>query len=290
MATLSIVIPSKTERFLERTIRDVLAKATGSIEVFPVLDGYEPPEYIDDPRVHYIHFDATRHSKKRQAINFVSEICSGEYLMSLDAHCMLSEGFDEVLLRDIQDDWVVVPRRNRLDAENWCLQTQVDNRPPIDYEYLMYPLKFDPPAFHGFKWDAKTLAKKDVMQDDIITMQGSAWCTSLKWFKKMGFMQVEGYQGWGQEAEELSFTTWCRGGRVVVNKAVEQLHLHKGPRYGRFYYLDKRETDKSYRYSYDFWMHNKLENKIHTFGWLIDKFMPMPGWSENWREELGYRE
>jgi len=64
---LSICIPSRNEIFLNNTIRDVLKNATGKIEIFPILDGYEPDEYVDDYRVHYIHF---KHGLgKRQGIN-----------------------------------------------------------------------------------------------------------------------------------------------------------------------------------------------------------------------------
>jgi hypothetical protein len=281
---LSIAIPSKTERFLEKTIRDVLKNATGNIEVFPILDGYNPPaeEIVDDPRVHYIHFEPTRHAKKRQGINHVAEISSGEYIMSLDAHCMMSYGFDEVLLKDIEDDWVVVPRRQRLDAENWCLQTQVDNRPPIDYEYLMWPLKFDPPSFHGFKWDARTLERCGIMIDSVMEIQGSAWVQSKKWFRHCGFMQVEGYQGWGSEGEELVMQTLKMGGQAMVVKEAEIAHLHKGSHYGRFYHLDRNESRASYKYSYDFWVHKNRD----FFVSFIERFMPIPGWPSDWESKL----
>jgi hypothetical protein len=281
---LSIVIPSKNEVFLEKTIRDVLEKATGEIEVFPILDGYEPPkeEIVLDPRVKYLRLFPTTYSKKRLAINIVNEISTGEYLMSCDAHCMFDKGFDEVLTRDIEDNWVVVPRRQRLDAENWSLQTQVDKRPPIDYEYLMWPKKFNPPAFHGFKWDEKTLAKKDIMIDDVIEIQGSCWVMSKKHFRKMGFMQIEGYQGWGQEGEEICMTTWYKGGRVVVNKNTWYAHLHKGPKYGRMYHLDRNEGRRSYMYTYDLWANKRRD----FFVSLVEKFMPMPGWPENWKDLL----
>jgi hypothetical protein len=146
----------------------------------------------------------------------------------------------------------------------------------------MYPLKFDPPAFHGFKWDEKTLAKWDVMLDDVMEIQGSMWCMSKAWFRHCGFMQIEGYQGWGQEGEELVMTTWRNGGRVVVNKQTWYAHLHKGNAYGRMYFLDRNESRKSYEYSYNYWVH---ENK-EFFTNFIDKFWPLPGWPDDWKSKL----
>jgi len=248
-----------------------------------VLDGYEPEVRIDDPRVRYLQLEPTRLPKKRQGINAAVEVSRGEYLMSLDAHCMMDEGFDEKLVADMQDDWVMIPRRQRLDAENWCLQTQSDKRPPIDYEYIMYPPKFDEPGFHGFRWDARTFDRWEIPLDDTIEFQGSCWLMTRRHFERHGFMDLR-YQGWGQEAEEISFTTWLTGGRVVTNKKTWYAHLHKGKTYGRMYYLDKGSCRKSYRYCYDFWINDRsLPGRIHSLDWLIDKFMPMPGWPVEWK-------
>lgn len=281
---LSIIIPSKTEKFLMKTILDVLEKATGPIEVLPVLDGYEPPEneIVNDPRVHYIRLPQASHTQKRHGINYAVSICKGDYVMSLDAHCMMAPGFDEVLKRDYEENSVVVPRRHRLDAENWCLQTQVDKRPPIDYEYIMFRgLLVENEGLHGFKWDAKSLTKLDTPIDDIITFQGSCWFMSKKWFQERGFMDLK-YQGWGQEAEEISFETWKNGGRVVVNKNTWYAHLHKGKTYGRMYWMSRHENRLSYEYSYNLWIRQNKEFMIK----LIEKFMPMPGWPSDFKNRI----
>ncbi|MDD5013718.1 MAG: glycosyltransferase [Atribacterota bacterium] len=286
---LSIVIPSKTEVFLKNTVEDVLKKATGEIEIFPVLDGYDlkSDEIIEDERVKYIKLEPTWYCKKRHGINkVIYELAKGKYVMSLDAHCMMDYGFDEVLIKDLEEDWIAIPRRNRLDAKNWCIQKQSDSRPPIDYEYIMYPPKFDPIGFHGFKWDDRTLERWNVKVDDTITMQASCWIMHKSWFEKNGFMQIEGFTGWGMEAEELCFTTWLRGGRVITNKNTWYAHLHKGREYGRMYFLPKKETRGCNAFTFDYFVNNKVPKVIHKFSWLIEKFMPMPGWASDWEKQL----
>ena len=281
---LSIAIPSRNEKFLKQTILDVLKNATGEIEVFPILDGYEilPEEEVIDSRVHYLRIplgDSKCH--KRQGINLMVEQCQGDYVMSLDAHCMVAKGFDEQLVKDHQPDWVQIPRRHRLDAENWCLQEQ-DGRPPIDYEYIQFrPLLTQNEGLHGFKWDERTLARKDIMIDDTFEFQGSCWFMSKDWFKARGFMNLA-YQGWGQEAEEISFETWKNGGRVVTNKNTWYAHLHKGSKYGRMYHMSTRDNLKSYAYSYNKWINEEREFFIN----LIDRFMPLPGWPVDWKQRL----
>lgn len=282
--TITIIIPSRNEIFLQKTILDVLQKATGSIEVFPVLDGYEIPEeeIIRDPRVKYIRLPQQNYTQKRHGVNKAVSLSRGEFVMSLDAHCMMAKGFDEVLARDHQPNWVQIPRRNRLDAEKWALQSQSDNRPPIDYEYFMYPGRAGTNGLHGFKWDVRTLERWNIPIDDDLTFQGSCWFMTKEWFLKNKFMQVEGYTGWGQEAEEIGLTTWKNGGFVKTNKNTWYAHLHKGTHYGRMYFMNKKDTRACNAFSFYFWVHKNKE----FFTKHIERFMPLPGWPANWKDEL----
>lgn len=55
MGKLSIIIPSREEIFLNKTIQDLLVKAKGDIEVIATLDGWVPEEIkrvLDDPKEH----------------------------------------------------------------------------------------------------------------------------------------------------------------------------------------------------------------------------------------------
>lgn len=300
---LSIAIPSRNERFLKQTILDVLANATGEIEIFPVLDGYEPPseEIVKDPRVKYLRIPlGDKKCHKRQGINMMVGVCQGEYVMSLDAHCMVAKGFDTTLVEDHQPDWVQVPRRHRLDADTWKIQVQPNNRPPIDYEYVMYPLDFktespgsikeprkdEYPALHSFRWDERSISKADQMLDENMVIQGSCWFMTKEHYRKMDLMQVEGYTGWGQEGEEICFKTWLSGGKVMTNKKTWYAHFRKGNKYGRMYFINKKAIKASNVYSYDFWINNKWDKRIHDFNWLIERFMPLPNWPADWQEQI----
>jgi len=287
------MIPSRGELFFKRTIEDVLEKATGEIEVFPICDGYQIPseDIIQDERVIYIHLPKTYKHQKRHGINEGVRQSKGTHIMSLDAHCLMARGFDEILTRDCEDNMVMIPRRNRLDAERWCIQKQSDMRPPIDYEYVMFPdpklFKFH--SFHGFRWDKRTKERWSIPIDDTMTMQASCWVMTKDHFQRNGFMQTEGFTGWGQEAESLCFKTWLRGGTVKTNKRTFYAHLHKGKHYGRMYHLDIRQTRASYQYSFDYFMNNRDPMRIRDFDWLIEKFWPLPGWPDNWKQRLEYK-
>ena len=280
---LSIIIPARTEKFLNKTILDVLNKATGEIEIFPVLDGYgdTPYEKIIDKRVHYISLPLPLNyeRRKRQAINAGVSISHGKYVMWMDAHCVVAPGFDEVLARDCEDNWVVVPRRYKMDFKKWDRDIETD-RPPIDYVYPMWQYLKKKGRIAGYKWDIKSEARKDIMIDDIMITQGSFIFMTRKWFDKMGFMKTEGYTGWGQEGEEVCMTTVLNGGRAVVNKNTWYAHLHKGQMHGRMYKWTTVEP--SYDYSYNYWVNEHKD----FFVKLIKDNLPIPNFHHDWEKKL----
>ena len=280
---ISIIIPSRTEKFLNKTIRDVLKKATGEIEIFSVLDGYgdTPYEKIIDPRVKYIILpEPHNHERhKRQAINVGVSISRGKYIMWMDAHCVVAKGFDEVLAKDCDDDWVVVPRRYKMNPKKWDRNVEKD-RPPIDYEYFMWQYLKKKRRLAGYKWEIKSNERKDIMIDDIFTAQGSFIFMTRKWFDKMGFMKTEGYTGWGQEGEEVCLTTILNGGRAVVNKNTWYAHLHKGQMHGRMYRWTS--VKPCYNYSYNYWVNEHKDFFVN----LIKKNLPIPNYHHDWELKL----
>lgn len=295
---LSVVIPSRNEIFLSQTIKDILAKARGPIEVVVTLDGYwcKPEEFVMDDRVVYIHYDASR--GMRNAINNAVKISNGEFIMKLDAHCMLDEGFDLKLKESVQvysdrlegedkgtDNWLVIPRRRRLDAENWCIQDV--GKPDIDYEYISSP---SDSGVKGNVWNQRTLERKDNPEFDIdenMSFQGSCYfCTRNHYLNRLGGMSEVGYGTFVREAQEIGLKTWLTGGKVFTNKKTWYAHLHKGPVYGRMYFLDKRKMEAGNAYCDDFWFNNRLEGAKHDLAWFIERFMPVPGWTPELIEQV----
>ena len=285
MTKLSMIIPSRNERFLPQTIVDIFAKASSEIEVIVVLDGYWPePPLPDYPNLILIH--RTEPRGMRAAINSAAEIARGEYLLKCDAHCMFGESFDEILKADCDADWVVVPRRKRLDAESWTIQDV--GKPDVDYEYLSYPdnpADFGGPGLNGRIWTQRIQERKDILIDENLSFQGSAWFMPREYFYRLELMDETNYGTFWNEAQELGFKSWLSGGKVMVNKKAWYAHLHKGKTYGRGYNLDSAEVVKGASYTRR-WMINDAWNKATLpFEWLIDRFWPIPTWPEDWRDE-----
>lgn len=289
---VSIIIASRVDQYLQRTIDDLLAKAEGEIEIIMVLDGYWPnPIVKNDPRVIVLH-QGTIHDNigMRGAINAASEIARGEYIMKIDEHCMVDQGYDVKLIADCEDDWVVIPRRYRLDADNW--QIIEDGRPPVDYMFLAYPYErpFDKTCgLHGDLW--KRPERNNILIDDTMSWQGSCWFMKKSYWDKLIYpLDDENYGTFTQEAQEIGNKVWLSGGRLVVNKKTWYAHFHKGRRgkgYGFSNAQYKRHAEsmeKGRLYCIDYWLNTK--DYKYDFEWLLKKFWPVPTWPEDWKERI----
>ena len=280
MSKLSVIIPSRNERFLPETVADLLRNARGDIEIVVCLDGYwcNPP-LKDDKRLHVIHFGKPR--GMRAAVNAGANVARGEWLMKTDAHCAFGEGFDEILKADCPDNSIVVPRRFSLDAVGWKPQKE-----PIDSEHFFYPwLHPDDPGLHAVPWLERGRARRDVLLDEDMTFQGSAWLMSAAHFhKRLGGLDDATYgKFWGEPAEiglKTQLGSW--EGKIVRVKKTYYCHLHKGRSYGRGYQQAPREESNALMFN--FWWRNKWGGRAHDLDWLIEKFWPVPGWPDDWRK------
>lgn len=282
MAKVSVIIPSRNERYLRRTVEDLLANATGAIEVLPVVDGLTNWAIPDqDPRVNTI--DNKMAIGMRKSINKAAGLAQGEYLMKADAHCSFGRGYDEILQADCDRDWIAIPRRYALDPDKW----QIDIRQPAtDAHYLQYPWLREPPCWHGCKWPERTDARRDWPVDDEMDSQGSCWFMHRDHFQTMDF---EHYGDFFQESQELCLRTWMSGGRVVVNKRTWYAHWHKPRDLGRGYYIGRREKARAEAFSFDYWWNNRMPGAVRSFEWLIDHFNPVPTWPQDWKTLHGLR-
>lgn len=293
MSKLSVVIPHRVDQYLNKTIEDLLAKAKGEIEIIVVADGVWPSKIVDDKRVIYIH-QGTVHNAPgmREAINKGMSIASGDYVMKIDEHCMVSEGFDLELIKNCEEHWVVIPRRLRLDADKWELIE--DGRPPVDYMHIDYPYNkpFDSTqGLHGAEWRQRHYDRKDIMIDDTPSMQGSCYFMTKKhWDEVIKDMETEKYGAFTMEAQEIGMKTWLTGGRVVVNKNVTYAHHHKGKR-GKGYGFSSKQyevfmaaKEKGRQYAIDYWL--TTTDFKYNWDYFMSIFPDMPGWGTDWKARI----
>lgn len=289
MSKVSIIIPSRDEFTLNNTIRDLLKSAVGEIEILAIIDG--PTSYPLPPEDKSLKLiQLPEPMGMRHGINLASQIATGKYLMKLDAHCVMSNGFDLLLQENCDDDWVVVSRRNELSPE-W----EITDTTPVDYFYMSNPWTSSQGYMRMSRWISRDRQRKDFMLDETMTFSGSNWfMTKDHFIKRIRMMDEERFGQWSGEPEELACKTWLGGGKVMVNKNIVHAHMRKD-KLGRPYNISWGSALKGLRESARYWSSDEWPYRIHDFEWLIEKFWPLPSekqhcngeryyWEENWRE------
>lgn len=296
MAKVSVLIPARNEIFevspgvtvLQRTVQEVFDKATGSIEVLVGFDGppfQALPEY---PNLICLQFPVAHGTKP--CLNEMAARATGKYLFKLDAHCALSEGFDEVLQSEMQDNWVVTPRFYVLDPQTWNWQ---DER---FYDYFRLPCPLTDARLYRFQagghWPERTAQCLEIPVDENMKLHGSSFFVGRSFFLEclQGLSSEHPDQASGEDIE-ISLKTWLGpwDGRLMVNKRVWIAHMHKGLGRPRSWRASRQAVEASYLWTANYWMENRWEGRKYNLEWLIDRFWPVPGWPGDWREREASR-
>lgn len=293
MTDLSLLIPSRNEMFLERTIRDILEHAESIIEIIAVLDGaWADPPIPQHPFVTLIHHPES--IGQRAATNEAARIAQGKYLMKVDAHCAFDQGFDVKMMEDMQEDWTLVPLMRNLHAFDWvCPNGHRRYQGPSgpckecgepterDVVWIAKPspqstaYRFDN-TLHFQYWPE---LKKRQVGDLVETMsiQGSCFMVTKDKYFDLGLCD-ELHGSWGQQGVEVACKTWLSGGRVMVTKKTWYAHMFRTQGGDFSFPYPNPGINKARQYSRDLWIGNRWDKAIHPLSWLIDKFAPVPGW------------
>ena len=284
---LSVLIPSSEDRWLTQTIDGIFAAAAGPVEVIACLNGYKPARPLPErENLTYLHIPQR---SMRAAINAASTRARGQWIMKSDEHCLFSPGFDEVLKTDCDFDWLLIPRRYSLDAENWRIE---DNpKGPRDYHYLSCPVwsirERSDYSMHGLEWPERTRARivgHDL--DETMSWQGSFYFTSRRHWDRLGLLDEAHWGGFAGEPQEIGLKTQLAGGHIMVTKRCWGAHLHKGKKYGRGYHPNKAENSAGHEYNAWYWMTDQWTGRRVSMRSFIERWMPIPTWPadvlENW--------
>lgn len=266
---VSVIIPGRCEPYFQQTIDGVLESATGDVEVVAIVDGpgQVPPVRSSDPRVKIIELDKS--IGQREGYNLGVRESTGKYVMKIDAHALLSKGFDERLQADCPDNAVVLPEMRRLDVHTW-------KDKPRGKTHFMY---FGLDLYCHFWPEYRKRAEAQSELPEVMTGQGSCWFCTREWNDYIGLLNPA-VGSWGNVGIEISLRTWLCGGSQVVNKKVWQAHWFRRDEGGFTYPMDGRKVAKAHNYTWNnyYFKDDAFENQVRPFSWLIKKFAPVPGW------------
>lgn len=124
MIDLSVLVPARNEQWLKPTVEDVLKNARGNTEVIVVCDGNWPIEGLNNhPNLRIVYEPIA--VGQRAATNNAARLSSARWIMKLDAHASVSEGFDVALMeasKTLGYDVIQIPRQYHLHVFNWKCQ------------------------------------------------------------------------------------------------------------------------------------------------------------------------
>jgi glycosyltransferase involved in cell wall biosynthesis len=301
MVSLSVLIPSRKEEFLNETIDDLLRNIRGNTNIIVVLDGAWPDREIkDNPKVILVHH--TEPIGQRAATNEAARISQADFVMKADAHCAFDEGFDVKLLQPYEDGLLgqnvtTIPRMYNLHVFNWiCPVCKMEyyqaNKPEPCCGIELVKSLIWKPRFHK-KTDFARIDKDLLFQywqayghrrearhtiTDVMCAVGACWLMSRARYNEIEGLD-EGHGSWGQMGVEIACKSWLSGGRQVVNKRTWFSHLfRKGKGFGWPYPIHDSDIEKARDYSRDLWLNNKWHLAVHEFSWLLNHFAPVPEW------------
>jgi glycosyltransferase involved in cell wall biosynthesis len=299
MYDLSVIIPARNEEWLAKTIESVLSAARAQTEVIAILDGYWPVPGIPDRKgVRLIHH--CEPIGQRAATNEGVRLSEAKYVMKLDAHCSLMEGFDVELMKDFEYDWTVVPTMYNLHVFDWqCKKCgdrrymgplptdcpKCDNKTNFEKVVVWQPrrnrrsdfMRFDR-DLHFQYWNEyrKRPAAKGEICDQMCCV-GACWMMDRHRYWELDGMD-EGHGSWGQMGVELACKSWLSGGRQVVNKRAWFAHLFRTQEGFGFPYPNPGIT-QARQYSKYLWIDGNWPKAKYPLSWLINKFAPVPDWN-----------
>ena len=270
MPKLSILIPSRNEEWLQRTIEDVKEHIQGDTEILWEED--------------------TEPIGQRALTNKLARKAKGKYIMKLDAHVSMSPGFDVAMMNDMEDNRVLIPAMMNLYAYDWVCEDkhrtyQGDYKDcptcqkPIHKECMWQP-KPKPVMTHGgfdsnavFQWFDK---QPNELKHQTMCIQGAGFMVTKENFFKWNLCD-ESFGSWGSHGIEISIKTWNNGGEVWATRNAYMAHLYRSSE--EFpYQRDMKQVENA----------NKMAQAMlkKDVKWIIEKFETPFDWTKEKLEAL----
>ena len=302
---LSVLIPGRNEEWMSRTIADVLEHSGPDTEVIAVIDGEHKGEMpAPGPRVRVIQYHVP--IGQRAATNLAARESRARYVMKLDAHCSLDDGFDRRIIAalDGHPDWTLVPQQRNLHVFDWrCMncghrtymgpsldKCEKCGRAEHDRVMVWQPRngtrtdfwRFDHDLHFQYRGEWRGRRVEDANGDtaDTMSLIGACFVMSRERYWQLGGMD-ENHGSWGQMGTEVACKAWLSGGRLVVHRGTWFAHMFRTRADFSFpYQMQWSWQEKARDYSRALWLNDRWPGQVLPLAWLVNKFKPLPGWHD----------
>lgn len=302
---LSVVIPARNEEFLRETVADLVKNKRDDTEIIVGLDGkWDDPKIVPHPDVTVLYYPES--IGQRAMTNQCVKLSKAKYVMKVDAHCAFDEGFDVKMIeafKETGDNVVMAPGMRNLWVFDWkcytCgLRVYQDKEPicppnkrhsePVQMrKKMLWIPKSNPfstaycftPEPH-FKYHSDQKRKQTTDLGESMSLQGSCFMCTREKYWDLNICDEE-FGSWGSQGIEVACKFWLSGGRVLINKKTWYAHCFRTKsNFGFPYQLSGRQVEKAKRLAKDLFFNGKWKKQIHPLSWLVEKFAPVPDWTE----------
>jgi hypothetical protein len=146
-----------------------------------------------------------------------------------------------------------------------------------DFWRFDHDLHFQYRGEYRGKWE-HNLPESDIK--DTMTCIGACWMMARERYWELGGLD-EQHGSWGQMGTEIACKTWLSGGRFIVHRGTWYAHMFRTRADFSFPYPMQWGVQEAARnYSRQMWLSDAWPGQKYPLAWLINKFKPLPGWSE----------
>lgn len=305
---LSVVIPANNEEWLARTIQDILEKKRAKTEVIAVLDSkWANPPIEQHPDVKVIYVPEV--VGQRKATNLGARLSRAKYIMKLDAHCLWDDGYDKKMIEGFEkagDNVTMVGIMKNLHIYDYkcvkcgcriyqdrapecpdCkgkMKKKMLWRPRRGTHAKSYCFDSDPHFQYWNDYLHRDEYKKDLEETGLtssMSLQGSCFMATRKKYWELELCGDD-LGSWGSQGLEVACKTWLSGGKVLINHNTFYAHCFrtKSATFGFPYPQSGRGVQKTKAKIRNLFWKGKFDGQIYPLSWLIEKFWPIKGWSD----------
>ena len=304
MRDLTIVIPARNEEFVKNTVEDILKNKRGNTDIIVGLDGqWANPPIQDHPDLTIVYYPES--IGQRAITNQCVKLSNAKYIMKLDAHCALDEGFDVKMIeafKETGDNVVMAPLMRNLwvfdwkcytcgfriyqDKDNICPPNKRHSEPVKMKKKMLWIAKENPKStaycfdtVPHFQYHGEQARKQVEDIAETMSLQGSCFMLTREKYWELNVCD-ETFGSWGSQGIEVACKFWLSGGRVLTNKKTWYAHCFRTKNVFGFPYPTPRGVESGRRFAKELFFNQKWEKQSKPMSWLVEKFWPVKGWGD----------
>ena len=254
MIKLSILIPSRSEPYLQQTIEDIFEHSEADTEILIALDNCENSPALVSPGLMPVTIVSTKLGQ-RGATNALAKLAKGEYLLKIDAHCSFTQGFDRIMLEDANENDLLAIDLRDLDVKTWQMKPE-----PLTSQVVF-----------NNNYELVSAPEKPGLIAETQCIHGVGFMVSKELYQKLNLCD-EAFGSYGLMGLEVPLKIWLSGGTVRITKKAQMGHWYKQGE-AVPYPRNKEESQKTY---------DKVKEwaKGQNLSWLIEKFNYPADWTQ----------